>query len=80
MQMTLDFSTHTILITASTWCQCRLGAGQFLLDLRLCSTNLIIDTVFLVISKLPRFVELYNVSLMPFLEVVNQNSRVLAVP
>ena len=58
LQMSSGLSKHTILVTTSTWRQGRLRACQFFLDLRLCSTNLIIDTVFLIVSKFPGLVEL----------------------
>ena len=62
MQISFTPSTHTNLVTTNMWCQGRSDTGQFLLYLRLCSTDLVIDTVFLVVSKLPRFVELSDVS------------------
>jgi hypothetical protein len=58
MQILLSLSTHTSFVTANMRCQGRLRAGQFLLDLRLRSTDLIVDAIFLVISKFPGLVEL----------------------
>jgi len=49
---------HTILVTASTWRHGSSRAGQLLLDLCFGLVDLIIDTVFLAISKFPGFVEL----------------------
>ena len=69
LQMSLGLSKRTILVTTSTWRQGRLRACQFLLDLGFCPTDLIIDTVFLVVSKFPGLVELSSVSLVSFSEI-----------
>jgi hypothetical protein len=58
MQIPSSLSTHTSFVTTNTRCQGRLRAGQFLLNLRLRSTDLIVDAIFLVVSKFPGLVEL----------------------